>query len=170
MKKFVFFGLATFGLLLLGHSVQAAEINSDVTPELGKIFIDETKVNIDAIICTTSKESYVVKNNKLVVVHKLHSGIAPFVYHDVQLLSGQSTGYSFTIASKNKYTYQTTNKNSDWSPRAMYIIRNGAQIQYQEVQGTPASISDTASMTASYTFGLRNLSSNAMNYGMNIIF
>ena len=52
----------------------------------------------------------------------------------------------------------------------MVITQNGAQIQYWEVYGTPASISHTTSATATYYFGLTNLSSSAMNYGMNMMF
>ena len=33
--------------------------------------------------------------------------------------------------------------------------------------GNPTSITDTASIAASYTFEARNLSANAMNYRMN---
>ncbi|AGE30157.1 MULTISPECIES: hypothetical protein [Bacteria] len=54
MKKVISVGLVTFCILLFGHSAQVAEINNDAAPELGKIVIDETKVNLVSIACTTS--------------------------------------------------------------------------------------------------------------------
>lgn len=170
MKKFVCLGLVTFGMLLFGQPAQAAEITNDVAPELGKIYIDERESDLTDILCTTSEGRYVINENKLVLLDKEIPGVTPFIYHDVQLLSGDVTGYSFTIAGNTPYTYLTTNHNSDWSPRAMIVNQNGAQIQYWEVYGTPASIADTTSATATYYFGLRNLSSSAMNYGMNMMF
>lgn len=54
MKKVISVGLVTFCILLFGHSAQVAEINNDAAPELGKIVIDETNVNLVSIACTTS--------------------------------------------------------------------------------------------------------------------